>query len=100
MGSELCFRDSNESGLVACRIYESIKAQKLWNAIMSSTYDYAEPGFILIDEVNKKNNNWFCEDIRATNPCGEQPLPPYGAQGGAFGSYPAAGTPASSKRSN
>ena len=70
---------TNENGLVACRIYESIKAQKLWNAIMSSTYDYAEPGFILIDEVNKKNNNWFCEDIRATNPCGEQPLPPYGS---------------------
>jgi len=69
----------NEAGLVACRIYETIRAQKLWNAIMSSTYDYAEPGFILIDQVNKSNNNWFCEDIRATNPCGEQPLPPYGS---------------------
>ena len=70
---------TNEDGLVACRIYETIRAQKLWNAIMSSTYDYAEPGFILIDQVNKHNNNWFCEDIRATNPCGEQPLPPYGS---------------------
>jgi ribonucleoside-diphosphate reductase alpha chain len=70
---------TNEQGLVACRIYETIRAQKLWNAIMSSTYDYAEPGFILIDQVNKNNNNWFCEDIRATNPCGEQPLPPYGS---------------------
>ena len=69
----------NDEGLVACRIYETIRAQKLWNAIMSSTYDYAEPGFILIDQVNKSNNNWFCEDIRATNPCGEQPLPPYGS---------------------
>ena len=70
---------TNKDGLVACRIYETIPAQKLWNAIMSSTYDYAEPGFILIDQVNKNNNNWFCEDIRATNPCGEQPLPPYGS---------------------
>ena len=46
---------------------------------MTSTYDFAEPGFILIDRVNEMNNNWWCEDIRATNPCGEQPLPPYGS---------------------
>lgn len=60
-------------------IYNSMKARDVWNLIMESTYDYAEPGFILIDEVNKMNNNWFCENIRATNPCGEQPLPPYGS---------------------
>ncbi len=59
----------NEDGLVACRISKTIPAQRLWDIIMSSTYDYAEPGFILIDKVNEMNNNWFCEDIRATNPC-------------------------------
>ncbi len=69
----------NELGEVACRIHKTIKAKKLWNLIMSSTYDFAEPGFILIDQVNNNNNNWFCENIRATNPCGEQPLPPYGS---------------------
>jgi ribonucleoside-diphosphate reductase alpha chain len=51
----------------------------MWDVIMSSTYDFAEPGFILIDRVNEMNNNWWCENIRATNPCGEQPLPPYGS---------------------
>jgi len=69
----------NEAGNVACRIYRTIDAGKLWNVIMTSTYEYAEPGFILIDEYNEMNNNWFCEDIRTTNPCGEQGLPEYGA---------------------
>ena len=64
---------------VACRVYNTIPASRLWNLIMNSTYDYAEPGFILVDRINEMNNNWFCENIRATNPCGEQPLPPYGA---------------------
>jgi len=69
----------NASGKVACLIYKTVKAERVWNAIMSSTYDFAEPGFILIDKVNEMNNNWFCENIRATNPCGEQPLPQYGS---------------------
>ncbi|MBX3726896.1 MAG: adenosylcobalamin-dependent ribonucleoside-diphosphate reductase [Xanthomonadales bacterium] len=70
---------TRDDGLVACRIYGQIRARHLWDMIMVSTYDYAEPGFILIDRVNEMNNNWWCENIRATNPCGEQPLPPYGA---------------------
>lgn len=70
---------TNDDGLTACRVYKKIAAKRLWNQIMSSTYDFAEPGFILIDRVNNQNNNWFCENIRATNPCGEQPLPPYGS---------------------
>jgi ribonucleoside-diphosphate reductase alpha chain len=69
----------NDAGLVACKVYRSLPARRVWDLIMSSTYDFAEPGFILIDEVNEMNNNWFCENIRATNPCGEQPLPPYGS---------------------
>lgn len=61
------------------QVYKTMPARDVWNLIMESTYDYAEPGFILIDEVNRMNNNWFCENIRSTNPCGEQPLPPYGS---------------------
>ncbi len=70
---------SNAEGLVACKIYKTLPARRVWDVIMASTYDFAEPGFVLIDKVNEMNNNWFCENIRATNPCGEQPLPPYGS---------------------
>jgi len=70
---------ASEEGLVACKIYKTLPARRVWDVIMSSTYDFAEPGFILIDKVNEMNNNWWTENIRATNPCGEQPLPPYGS---------------------
>ncbi|NCF62057.1 MAG: adenosylcobalamin-dependent ribonucleoside-diphosphate reductase [Gammaproteobacteria bacterium] len=70
---------TRDDGMVACRIHKSVPARRMWDMIMSSTYDFAEPGFIMIDRINEMNNNWFCENIRATNPCGEQPLPPYGS---------------------
>ena len=69
----------DDTGLVACRIYKTLPARRVWDVIMASTYDFAEPGFVLIDKVNEMNNNWWTENIRATNPCGEQPLPPYGS---------------------
>ena len=59
----------NEDGLVACKVYKTLPARRMWDVIMTSTYDFAEPGFVLIDRVNEMNNNWWCENIRATNPC-------------------------------
>jgi ribonucleoside-diphosphate reductase alpha chain len=70
---------SGKQGPVPCRVFKRVSARKLWDSLMRAAYEYAEPGVIFIDRINRMNNLWYCEHISATNPCGEIPLPAYGA---------------------